>query len=100
MTLTTALRRASWAAAGFVPGTVAWHAGLLAIAAIALVGLQRLGMEWQRRKTFVVLTRSAPTGTVIKQQDTAGRWSMHVTVGPGPGPGSRSPGSDQTGGHR
>ena len=62
-------------------GAISWRAALLALGIITTCGALGLFTEWQRRKTFAELLKSAPDGTVIVQQDGPGGQVMAVTWG-------------------
>lgn len=68
------------AAPGAAVGAFSWQAGLIALAAVVVVGLIGLGAEWQRRKTFVALVNGAADGITVKQEDGRGRRCMTVTI--------------------
>ena len=75
-------RGAAMAVAGTAAcGVASWQAVLLALAVLLADRALWLFTEWQRRKTFIMLLKGAPAGTVIIQQDGPGGPVMTVTWG-------------------
>jgi hypothetical protein len=75
------------------PGMASWHAGLIALGAVAMPGIFRLLAEWQRRRTLIALLRNAPPRTVVVRDDTDTGTSTRVWMGDGvldSPPGARS----------
>ena len=64
-----------------IAGIDSWGAALLVLLILALAGALRLFTEWQRRKTFVLLLKNAPNGTVIVQKDGPEGQAMTVAWG-------------------
>jgi hypothetical protein len=60
--------RAAWVPVA-LPGVVSWHAGIIALGAVAVAGILRLLAERQRRATLIALVRNAPPRTVVMQDD-------------------------------
>jgi hypothetical protein len=62
---------------------VSWHAGVIALGALAVTGILRLLAERQRRATLIALMRSAPPQTVVIQDDKGTGNSTRVWMGDG-----------------
>ena len=79
---TAGISRAAWVPAA-LPGVVSWHAGVIALSALAVTGILRLLAERQRRATLVALIRNAPPRTVVVQDDKGTGNSTRVWMGDG-----------------
>ena len=66
-----------------LPGVVSWHAGVIALGAVAVTGILRLLAEWQRRATLIALMRNAPPQTVVLRADKDTGTSTSVWMGDG-----------------
>jgi magnesium-transporting ATPase (P-type) len=77
---TAGMGGAAWVPAA-LPGVVSWHAGIIALGAVAVIGILRLLAERQRRKTLIALIRNAPPQTVIVQDDKGTGNSARVWMG-------------------
>jgi hypothetical protein len=74
--------RAAWVPVA-LPGVVSWHAGIIALGAVAVTGILRLLAERQRRATLIALIRNAPARTVVMQDDKGTGNSTRVWMGDG-----------------
>jgi hypothetical protein len=79
---TAGISRAAWVPAA-LPGMVSWHAGIIALGALAMTGILRLLAERQRRATLVALMHDAPPRTVVVQDDKGTGNSTRVWMGDG-----------------
>ena len=73
---------AAWVPAA-LPGVVSWHAGIIALGAVAVTGILRLLAEWQRRATLIALIRNAPPEALVVQDDKGTGNSTRVWMGDG-----------------
>ncbi|WP_149261712.1 hypothetical protein [Actinomadura sp. K4S16] len=66
---------------GGMAGLISWRAAGMVLVVLAVSGITRIFIEWQRRRTFTALAADAPHGTVIVQQDGPDGQMMRVTLG-------------------